>query len=163
LKLQYSIDDTLFHNRWVQPNEKVVEETWIPQSCLDDDEVTLKVKRTKGTIAVLSGLEIETHFVGGGGPQAGEGQIVKRFLFENMYPNPTKGVLKIRFNSPDERKVTVKIYDVVGRVAEKVFDGKAKVGMNEFLIMPKELSAGVYFVRVEAADFEKTEKIILLR
>ncbi|MGB3480536.1 MAG: T9SS type A sorting domain-containing protein [bacterium] len=35
--------------------------------------------------------------------------------------------------------------------------------MNEFLIMPKELSAGVYFVRVEAADFEKTEKIILLQ
>lgn len=85
-----------------------------------------------------------------------------RFKLE-ISPNPAKGMLKIRFNSPDERKVTVKIYDVVGRLAEKVFDGKAKIGVNEFLIMPRELSAGVYFVRLETAGYERTEKIILLR
>jgi hypothetical protein len=111
----------------------------------------------------LSGLEIETRIVGGGGPQAGESQLVRPFLFEHMYPNPTKGVLKIRFNSPDERRVTVKLYDVVGRLAKKIFAGKAKVGMNEFLIMSEGLSAGVYFVRVEAEKYIRTEKVVLLR
>lgn len=80
-----------------------------------------------------------------------------------MYPNPTKGILKIRFNSADERKVTVKMYDVVGRLAETIFNGKAKIGMNEFLIVPKDLAAGVYFIRLETSGYEKTEKIILLQ
>lgn len=163
LKLQFNVDDILHRNRKVPPSEKVTEEAWIPQACLEDYEITIKVKRLKGTIAVLSGLEIEMEQVGGGGPQGYSSQVLRRFLFEQMYPNPAKGFLKIRFTSPDERKVSVKIYDVVGRLAEKVFVGKAKVGVNEFLIMPKELSSGIYFVRVEANDYERTEKIILLR
>ena len=163
LKLQFNIDDILHHNRWVEPGKQVTEDKWIPQACLNDNEITIKVKRLKGTIAVLSGLEIEMHEVGGGGPQSAGVQPIKRFFFENMYPNPTKGILKIRFNSPDERKVTVKMYDVVGRLAETIFDGKAKIGMNEFLIMPKDLAAGVYFVRLETSGYEKTEKIILLQ
>ena len=163
LKLQFSVDDILHHNRWVNPGEKVTEDTWIPQACLDDNEITIKVKRLSGTIAVLSGLEIEMHEVGGGGPQSAGVQPIKRFFFESMYPNPTKGMLKIRFNSPDERKVTVKMYDVVGRLAETIFNGKAKIGMNEFLIVPKDLAAGVYFIRLETSGYEKTEKIILLQ
>ncbi len=163
LKLQFNIDDILHHNRWVEPGEIVTEDTWIPQACLNDNEITIKIKRLSGTIAVLSGLEIEMHEVGGGGPQSAGVQPIKRFFFESMYPNPTKGMLKIRFNSPDERKVTVKMYDVVGRLAETIFDGKAKIGMNEFLIMPKDLAAGVYFIRLETSGYEKTEKIILVR
>jgi len=164
LKLQFNIDDILHHNCWVEPGEKVVEDKWIPQACLEDNEITVKVKRLKGSIAVLSGIEIEMEQVGGGGgPQAYGNQVLRQFLFEQMYPNPTKGVLKIRFNSPDERKVSVKIYDVVGRLAETVFDGNAKIGMNEFLIVPRDLSAGVYFVRVETSVYKKTQKIILLR
>lgn len=163
LKLQFNIDDILHHNHWVDPGEIVTGDAWIPQACLTDNEITIKVKRLKGTIAVLSGIEIFVEEVGGGGPQSAGVQPIKRFFFESMYPNPTKGSLKIRFNSPDERIVTVKMYDVVGRLAETIFNGKAKIGMNEFLIMPKELSAGIYFVRLETSGYEKTEKIILLQ
>lgn len=112
----------------------------------------------------MSGLEIETQIVGGGGgPQAGEAQLLRPFFFERIYPNPTKGVLKIRFNSPDERSVTVKIYDVVGRLLQQESLLHSKVGMNEFFIKPKDLCAGVYFVRLETEGYAKTEKIILLR
>jgi hypothetical protein len=55
------------------------------------------------------------------------------------------------------------MYDVVGRLAETIFDGKAKVGINEFLIVPKDLSAGVYFIRLKTEGYTKTEKVILLR
>jgi len=81
----------------------------------------------------------------------------------NIYPNPSQNIFKIEFNSPDECRLTVKIYDVAGELVEKIFDGKAKIGINEFLIMPKDISAGVYFVRVETTGFSRTGKVILLR
>jgi hypothetical protein len=51
----------------------------------------------------------------------------------------------------------------VGRVVKTIFDGKARIGVNEVLIRPKGLSAGVYFVRLETTDYNRIEKLILLR
>ncbi|MGB3342200.1 MAG: T9SS type A sorting domain-containing protein [bacterium] len=163
LKLEFSIDDILHHNTLIDSSEKIIQEAWIPQACLNDKEITIKVKRLNGSFAILSGLEIEMHEAGGGGPQSAEVRPIKHFFFENIHPNPTRGLLKIRFNSPDERKVTVKMYDVVGRVAETIFNGNAKIGMNECIIVPKDLAAGVYFIRLETEDYTKTEKVILLK
>jgi hypothetical protein len=80
-----------------------------------------------------------------------------------MYPNPSQNIFKIKFNSPDEYKVTVKIYDVAGELVEKIFDGKAKIGLNEFSVALKDLSAGIYFVKIETTGYSKTEKVILLK
>ncbi len=163
IKLDFSIDDILHHNRWVDPNEQVTQEAWIPDSCLQDNEITIKVKKLSGTLAVLSGFEICERLVGGGGPQGSEVMISRPFFLERIYPNPAKGMIRIRFNSPDERRVMIRVYDVVGRVAEQLFDGKAKAGMNEVLLMPQGLPAGVYFIRVETEGYKKVEKAILLR
>ncbi|MGQ9702882.1 MAG: T9SS type A sorting domain-containing protein, partial [bacterium] len=78
-------------------------------------------------------------------------------------PNPAQRMIKIRFNSPDERKITIKLYDVCGRLVHQEDITKSKIGMNEILIKQEGLSAGVYFVRIETIGYEKTEKAILLK
>ncbi|MEO0228119.1 MAG: T9SS type A sorting domain-containing protein [candidate division WOR-3 bacterium] len=163
IHLQFNIDDIFHRNRWVNPNEKVVEEGWIPDACVQDNEITIKVKVLNGTIAVLSGFEIYNEEVGGGGPQGGEAQIARPFYFDRIYPNPTRGMIRIRFNSPDKRKVTIKIYDVAGRLVHQDEIRKSRIGINEVLIKPAGLSSGVYFVWLSAKDYKKTEKIIYLR
>ncbi len=40
---------------------------------------------------------------------------------------------------------------------------KSRVGVNEVLIKPNKLSAGVYFVRLESEGCERIEKVILLK
>ncbi|MEO0137917.1 MAG: T9SS type A sorting domain-containing protein [candidate division WOR-3 bacterium] len=147
----------------MNPGEKVVEESWIPDACIHDNEITIKVKVLNGTVAVLSGFEIYAEEVGGGGPQGEEAQIAKPFFFDRIYPNPTKGILKIRYNSPDNRKITIKLYDVCGRLVHSQEIIKSKIGINEVLIKPDGLSAGVYFVRLETDGYQKVEKAILLR
>ncbi|MGQ9701628.1 MAG: T9SS type A sorting domain-containing protein, partial [bacterium] len=92
----------------------------------------------------------------------GEAQLLRPFYMERLYPNPTKGMIRLRFNSPDERKITIKLYDVCGRCVDEK-GVKSKVGMNEVLIRSEGLSAGVYFVRLETKGYSKTEKAILLR
>jgi hypothetical protein len=117
------------------------------------------VKKISGTIAVLSGIEIETEEGGGGGLQGGDAQISRSFYLERIHPNPAKGMIKIRFNSPDERKITIKLYDVCGRLVLL----KSRIRVNEVLIKPECLPTGVYFVQLEADGYTKTEKVILLK
>lgn len=100
---------------------------------------------------------------GGGGQQASGDESIKSFCFENIHPNPAKEMLKIKFNSPDERKVTVKLYDVTGRLVQNLFNDKAQIGINEILITSDDLSSGVYFVKIEAKAYSRTERVIFLR
>ncbi|GAI07978.1 unnamed protein product [marine sediment metagenome] len=95
--------------------------------------------------------------------QGTEMQYTGPFYFESIYPNPTKGVMKIRFMSPDQRRVTVNLYDVTGRVVKNIFDGAAKNGLNEILYSSKNLASGVYFMRLIADEKVKTEKVIFYR
>jgi len=143
---------------------------YLPASLYQDEQIDINVMRISGKYVVCGeiglyefGEETKGAITKAGGSQSKEESLVQAWFVNEIYPNPTKNILKIRFNSPDERKVTVKLYDVVGKLVKKVFDGKAKVGMNEFLIMAKDLSAGIYFVRVVTVDHKKTRKVIFLR
>ena len=71
--------------------------------------------------------------------------------------------MRIRFNSPDNRRITIKLYDVIGRLVHQENLIKSKNGMNEVVIKPEGLSAGVYFVWVETEGYNRTEKVILLK
>ncbi|MEO0226888.1 MAG: M14 family zinc carboxypeptidase [candidate division WOR-3 bacterium] len=90
-----------------------------------------------------------------------------------VFPNPFRDRLDIRYRVPDTGDVgqgfSLAIYDVSGRVVRSfnlessiqnqvssvVWDGTDDSG--------RRLPAGVYFVRLEAGDFKKVEKAILLR
>jgi len=146
----------------VNPNEKVVENTWIPNACLQDNEITIKIKRLSGTIAVLSGIEIESEEVGGsGGPQGKDVKHLNTLPLLSIYQNPAKGIIKIQFNSPDERMIMIKLYDVSGRLVDEQNISKSKIGRNEVLIRPK--GCGIYFVFFETEDYKKIEKVVLLK
>jgi len=83
--------------------------------------------------------------------------------FLQIYPNPARGNLRVRFNSPDEQKVTIKLYDVTGRLINEIFSGKAKIGINEMPIMAENYAAGIYFIRIETNKEIITEKFVMLK
>jgi hypothetical protein len=157
--------DTLF----ITPNHLKRISVWLPESAYADGEIIIEVKNIKGKRVVCSEIGLYEFPEENGNMTSGpQGEEAGRYTLKGlrllpMYPNPAKGLLKIRFNSPDERKVSVKVYDVLGRLAKRVFDGPARIGMNEFLINPKDFSAGVYFVRLEAEGYAMVEKVIFLR
>lgn len=85
------------------------------------------------------------------------------FALKPIHPNPTRGTIRISFVSPDHRPVSVKLYDVTGRMIERLFDGRAKIGLNEISCRGKHLSSGIYFLRLEGRDKRFTEKILFQR
>ena len=75
--------------------------------------------------------------------------------------NPVKSRLKISYNSICKGKVTVKLYDVAGRLVDTMFNGKVRVGLNELSYKCDHLSNGVYFVQLASKEQAITEKVII--
>ncbi len=88
--------------------------------------------------------------------------VITELAFAPNMPTLHKGKVTIRFVSPEERSVSIKLYDITGREVSTLFDGKAKFGLNELLIPSNELSTGIYFVQLKAETKAATEKIIYL-
>lgn len=88
---------------------------------------------------------------------------VAEFVLAPIIPNPSKGILKIKFILPDECEVTIKLYDVLGRQVKKIFRGNTKRGINEVSLRSDGLADGVYFVQLEVLDQKAMRKIILLK
>ena len=88
-------------------------------------------------------------------------------LYQN-YPNPFNPSTTIKYAVPKNVKVTLKIYDLLGReIATLVNDVKSpgvySVKWNGKTMSGQQVSSGVYFYRLEAGNFVKVNKMILLK
>jgi hypothetical protein len=166
------IDGVKLDSAFIVPHKLVRVSIWLPNELYADGEIITEIEKIKGKVVVCG--EIALYEFSGeeekgsianmlGGPQSNETMHVNSILFQGLYPNPAKGDLKVKFNSPDEREVTVKLYDVTGRLINEIFNGKLKIGTNEIPIRSKKLAAGVYFIRIEVGKDIITVKVVMLK
>jgi len=83
-------------------------------------------------------------------------------------PNPFRGGAVVRYSLNAERRTTLRIHDLTGRVVRTLADGVQKPGRytlrwNGSDAMGRTLANGVYFVRLNAGDYTGTEKLVLQR
>lgn len=71
--------------------------------------------------------------------------------------NPTRGEIKISYNLSAKTKASLKVYNIAGK---KVYEANDDKGC--FVI--KELSAGIYFLRLEASGgYKAARKLIVVQ
>ncbi len=78
-------------------------------------------------------------------------------LFQN-YPNPFNPTTKINYSIPHLEYVTLKIYDILGRLVTTLVKGKKQAGNYIAEFNGGNLSSGVYFYKIRAGNFVKTKK-----
>jgi hypothetical protein len=88
-------------------------------------------------------------------------------LFQNR-PNPFIGSTNLSFNLPFSNFVSLKIYDISGRLVKEIIKGKKKAGFYSVKWDGKDekgknLSSGIYFYRLHAGDNIDSRKMILLK
>ena len=85
-------------------------------------------------------------------------------LYSN-YPNPFNPVTTIRFDIPVDtyRNTSLRIYDINGHAVETLVNEKLEPGQHEIQWNASQHSSGVYFLRMNAVSFIKTQKMILLK
>jgi len=62
---------------------------------------------------------------------------------------------------PKKEKISLKIYDVLGRVRENIFDGEIERGIYTFKL--NRIEKGVYFILLKSKSKNIKEKILLMR
>ena len=80
----------------------------------------------------------------------------------NVYPNPTMGTAHVAVSAPADARVTVRVYDVTGRVVGTVVEG-ALVDGRPLEIDTRGLAAGLYLVRADSESGVATTRLTVVR
>jgi len=83
-------------------------------------------------------------------------------LYQN-YPNPFNPSTTIKYEIPKETKVTIKLYDVLGREIATLLNTTQNAGQHEVEWNAKNYSSGIYFYRIRAGEFVSTKKMLLIK
>lgn len=85
------------------------------------------------------------------------------FVLDQNYPNPFNPSTVIKFQLPSKELVTLKIYDIMGREVATLTNGIREAGNYTVQWSASNLSSGVYWYRLTAGTFVKTNKMLLLK
>ena len=91
-----------------------------------------------------------------------------RTLLNVLYPNPGMRLMSIRYQVAHLADLSLCVYDAAGRLVRTIVDGACEPGYYTQVWdakddMNRKVPAGVYFVRFQTGDYQRTEKAILLR
>jgi Tol biopolymer transport system component len=79
------------------------------------------------------------------------------------YPNPFNPSTTIRYSLRTDGFVTLKVYDLSGRVVRTLVNRNEVAGDYSVTLDGTNLSSGVYFVRLEVGELVQMIKISLLK
>lgn len=85
------------------------------------------------------------------------------FALEQNYPNPFNPATKIRYALPVDSKVSLKVYDNTGREIAVLLNDVKAAGRYELSFNAGGLPTGVYYLRIQATDFSKVIKMMLIK
>lgn len=94
--------------------------------------------------------------------EAGTG-VSKDYKLGQNFPNPFNPSTTINFSVPKKGNVSIKVYDIKGRLVQTLIKENLNSGEYEVNFSAKELSSGVYYYRMEASDFSETKKMMYLK
>jgi len=96
------------------------------------------------------------------------GVVPDKFALEQNYPNPFNPVTTIQYQLPEAAHVRLEVYNMLGQRIRTLVNKKQDA--NYYTVQWKGLtdngtrtSSGVYFYKIEAGDFVKTKKLLLLK
>ncbi len=93
-----------------------------------------------------------------------ENEISKVFELEQNYPNPFNPKTNINFDLPEEGKIKLIIYDILGREIIRLVNNELKTaGKYTVEFNGTNLASGVYFYRLEANKFAQTKRMVLVK
>lgn len=85
------------------------------------------------------------------------------FALDPPYPNPFNSSTSLRFALPHASKISIRIYDVLGREVRTLVDSDLPAGFHRLNWTADDIAAGLYFVRMTAEDFTEVKKLLLIK
>jgi hypothetical protein len=97
-----------------------------------------------------------------------QAKLPEEFDLRQNYPNPFNPNTMIEYALPKPAHVTIEIYNLLGQKVNVLVDEDQKIGRYQVAWDGKdkdgrELASGIYFYRIQAGDFVKCKKMIMLK
>lgn len=85
------------------------------------------------------------------------------FTLEQNYPNPFNPATQISFTLPEASKVTLTVFDVLGREVATIVDQNMNAGQHTVNFDASELTSGMYIYTITAGNYTASKKMMLLK
>ncbi len=110
-------------------------------------------------------LPIRASFITSSGPTAIDvgGELPISVTLEQNYPNPFNPVTTIRFSLPRPGKVTLKVFDLLGRQIETLAQGFMNGGTHEVQFDASSFASGLYIFALETEAETLTRTMTLMK
>lgn len=86
-----------------------------------------------------------------------------KFLIRRIIPNPSNLRTVIEYEVPEKLPVQLTVYNPIGTPVKILDRGERKAGRYRIVWDGREVSSGVYFLRLRAGEKAITEKLIIMR
>ncbi len=96
-------------------------------------------------------------------PVRQEPPIAASFALKQNYPNPFNPSTIIKYQLPANSRVTLKVYDVLGREVTTLVDEIQSAGTHVVTFDGARFPSGVYFYRLETGTYHDVKKLLLLK
>jgi hypothetical protein len=102
-------------------------------------------------------------------PKRNSNEVAKRYELMGNYPNPFNPTTSIKYHLPSRSKLSIEVYDILGRKVTQLFNGTKQSGTHQITWDASNIASGNYFLRFNAESingeekFKKVKKMILLK
>ncbi|MCK9426078.1 MAG: T9SS type A sorting domain-containing protein [Ignavibacteriaceae bacterium] len=90
-------------------------------------------------------------------------QLPSVYTLQQNYPNPFNPSTSIEFQIPQNRFVTLNIFDLLGKEVATLVNEEKNVGSYSVNFDASHLSSGIYFYELRAGNFIQTKKMLLTK
>ena len=102
-------------------------------------------------VSSVSGIENENNVV------------PEEYVLYQSYPNPFNPSTTIKYSIPNSDRVSLKVYDILGREVETLVNDFRTAGTYSVEFNASRFASGVYFYQIQSRNFIETKKMILLK
>jgi hypothetical protein len=88
---------------------------------------------------------------------------VKSYSLSQNYPNPFNPSTTIRYSIPQAGRVTLKVFNVLGKEISTLVNEEKNQGSYEVKFDASQLASGIYFYQIESGSFRQVNKMLLLK
>ena len=85
------------------------------------------------------------------------------YNINTIYPNPFNPLTTISFSIPQSGLVSLKVYDITGRITTTLKDEYMSVGYYDISWDASNYPSGIYFVKMVSGGYVKMEKVVLVK
>ncbi|HEM49050.1 MAG TPA: T9SS type A sorting domain-containing protein, partial [Caldithrix sp.] len=92
-----------------------------------------------------------------------EPEIPTNFALKQNFPNPFNPVTTIRYNLPEDTRVSLVVYNVNGQKVRELVNDFKPAGSYTVTFDAKGLASGVYFYKINAGKFNDVKRMLLIK